>query len=279
MTDVHDAREALGARLRELRRTAGLTNRKLARLSGWHESKVSKIEYGRIMPSDTDIRAYCQHADAADQLPDLLATLHNIDSAYLEWRRILATGMSRRQQKSVKLEAEARNLRIYSTQVVPGLLQTAEYAEGLFRRHIEFYRVPDDLDSAVAKRMERQRVLYQRDHRFHFVMGEQSLYTTVGNDGVMRGQLDRLASMIGMPRITLGIVPATAEALIVSTSFVMFDNNMVMVEGTAAELTITQPRELAIYGRAFDTLAKQAVTADKARALIMSAIDLRRGAE
>ncbi len=231
------------------------------------------------MPSDTDIRAYCQHADAADQLPDLLATLHNIDSAYLEWRRILATGMSRRQQKSVKLEAEARNLRIYSTQVVPGLLQTAEYAEGLFRRHIEFYRVPDDLDSAVAKRMERQRVLYQRDHRFHFVMGEQSLYTTVGNDGVMRGQLDRLASMIGMPRITLGIVPATAEALIVSTSFVMFDNNMVMVEGTAAELTITQPRELAIYGRAFDTLAKQAVTADKARALIMSAIDLRRGAE
>ncbi|SUA77670.1 DNA-binding transcriptional repressor PuuR [Nocardia otitidiscaviarum] len=189
MTGVDEAREALGARLRELRRRSGLTGRRLAELSGWHPSKVSKIEYGRISPSDADIRAYCAHTDAADQLADLLATLHNIDTAYLEWRRILATGVQRRQQKSVKLEAAARILRVYTTQVVPGLLQTAEYAEAILRRHIEFYRVPDDVDEGVAKRMERQRVLYQRDHRFHFLVSEQSLYTTVGSDEIMRGQL------------------------------------------------------------------------------------------
>lgn len=244
-------------------------------MSGWHESKVSKIEYGRIKPSDADIHAYCEHTDASDQLADLLATLHNIDSAYLEWRRILATGMKRRQQKSVKLEAEARNLRVYTTQVVPGLLQTAEYAEALLRPHIEFYQIPDDLEEGVSKRMERQRILYQRDHLFHFLVSEQSLHTTVGNDDVMRGQLDRLGSIIGMPRITIGIIPATAEALIVSTSFVMFDNRMVMVEGTAAELTITQPREIAIYGRAFDILARQSVTGEAARTLINAALDRR----
>ncbi|WP_282776617.1 MULTISPECIES: DUF5753 domain-containing protein [unclassified Nocardia] len=149
----------------------------------------------------------------------------------------------------------------------------------LLRRHIEFYQVPDDVDEGVAKRMERQRVLYQRDHRFHFLVSEQSLYTTVGSDEIMRGQLDRMASIIGMPRITLGVIPATAEALIVSTSFVMFDNRMVMVEGTAAELTITQPREVSIYGRAFDMLASQSVTGEPARAIIRKALGIRSRAD
>lgn len=269
MTDnVHNARAVLGAKLRELRVAARLTNRKLAQLAGWHESKVSKIEFARIKPSDSDIRAYCRHCDAEDQLPDLLATLHTIDVAYLEWRKILGTGVRRRQQKSLRLEATAAVIRDYQPQIVPGLLQTAEYAAAKLKRGIEFHQVPDDLDEAVAKRMERQRVLYRRDHLFHFVIAEQALRTTVGDDEVMRGQLDRLSSLVGMPRVTIGIVPATAEALVVSTNFVMFDNQMVMVEGTAAELTITQPREIAVYGRAFDLLAGQAVSGKHARELI-----------
>ncbi|WP_245721936.1 DUF5753 domain-containing protein [Nocardia crassostreae] len=206
----------------------------------------------------------------------MLATLHNIDTAYLEWRRILSTGLKRRQQKSLRIEADATFLRGYQTQVVPGLLQTAEYATALLRRSIEFYRIPDDLDEGVSTRMERQRILYQRDHRFHFLLAEQGLHSTVGGDDVMAGQLDRLASMIGMPRVALGVIPSMAEVLVVSTSFVLFDNRMVMVEGTAAELTITQPREVALYGRAFDTLARQAVTGKAARELIMNALDKRR---
>lgn len=277
VTEVHTAREALGVRLRELRRTAGLTNRRLAQLSGWHESKVSKIEFARIKPSDDDLRAYCRHCNAEDQLPDLLATLHNIEVAYLEWRKILGTGLKRRQQKSLELEAEARIIRDYQPQIIPGLLQTAEYATAKLTRGMEFHRVPDDLDEAVSKRMERQRVLYQRDHKFHFVIAEQALCTTVGTDTVMIGQLDRLNAIIGMPRVTIGIVPAGAEALVVSTNFAMFDNRLVMVEGTAAELTITQPREIAVYGRAFDILAKQAVYGGAARDLIRAALDRRRG--
>lgn len=265
---VHDARSALGARLRELRRSAGLTNRALARLTGWHESKVSKIEFARIKPSDADIRAYCTYCHAEDELPDLLATLHDIEVAYLEWRKILGTGLKRRQEKSLQLEASASIIRDYQPQIVPGLLQTAEYAAAKLRRGMEFHRVPDDLDDAVAKRMERQRVLYQRDHRFHFVVAEQALRTTVGDDAVMAGQLDRLVALLGMPRVTIGIVPAEAEALVVSTNFVMFDDRLVMVEGTAAELTISRPQEVAVYGRAFDLLAGQSVTGQRARELI-----------
>ncbi|GAA5053925.1 helix-turn-helix domain-containing protein [Nocardia callitridis] len=275
MTDIHDAREALGAQLRELRRTAGLTGRRLAQLSGWHETKVSKIEYARISPSDADIRAYCEHTGAQDRLEDLLATRHNIDAAYLEWRKVLGGGYKRRQQKSVKLEAEAKLLRAYQTQIIPGLLQTAEYATAFLRRLIEFYRMANDLEAGVSARMERQRVLYQRDHKFSFLLAEQALYSTVGNDDVMIGQLDRLSTLAGMPRVTIGIIPFDSEVRIVSTSFVLFDNRMVMVEGTAAELTITQPREIALYGRAFDTLAGQSVTGEAARGLIRRALEAR----
>ncbi|SUA75173.1 Helix-turn-helix [Nocardia otitidiscaviarum] len=272
---VYDAREALGARLRELRRAAGLTGRRLAELSGWHESKVSKLESAITKPSDADLRAYCEHTGNNDQLPDLLATLHNIDAAYVEWRRVLSTGLKRRQQKSLRIEAEAKDIRVYQPQIVPGLLQTPEYAEAKLRAGIEFYRIPNDLAEGVAKRMERQQILYKRDHRFHFVIAEQALHGTVGNDEVMIGQLDRLSAAIGMPRVTIGIVPAQAEVLVVSSNFAMYDDRLVMVEGTAAELTITQPREIAIYGRAFNILASQSVTGKTARALIYKARETR----
>ncbi len=259
-----------------MRRDAGVSGRELAALAGWHESKVSRIEHGKNQPSSGDIRAYCRHCDANEQLADLLATLHNIDAAYLEYRRLLGAGVKRGQQLYAKLEAEAKVIRNYDPQIIPGLLQTADYAEAKLRSVIEFYQLPNDIDAGVSKRMERQQVLYQRDHRFHFIISERSLYTTVGSDDVMIGQLDRLHSIIGMPRVTLGIVPLMANAQVVLENFTMFDKRMVKVEGHTAEITITQPREIALYGRAFDVLARQSVTGDKARDLIRAAVDRRR---
>lgn len=206
----------------------------------------------------------------------MLATLHAVDSAYLEWRRVLGGGIRRAQQLVMKNEAAARIIRNYEPQVIPGLLQTAEYAEAKLRSVIQFYNLPDDLDSGVSKRIERQQILYKRGHRFHFLVGEKSLYGTVGNDRVMIGQLDRLLSIIGMPRVALGIVPLTAETVVSVENFMMFDNRMVKVEGHTAELTVTQPREIALYGRAFDVLAGQSVTGEKARRLIRAALDIRR---
>lgn len=267
---VQDARESLGQRLREIRRDAGVTGRELAAREGWHESKVSRIEHGRNKPSGDDIRAYCRHCSAGDQLNDLLASLHNIDAAYIEYRRMLSAGLKRGQQLYAKLEAEAKLIRNHEPQIIPGLLQTAEYAEAKFRSVVEFFRLPNDIDEGVSRRMARQNILYERDHRFHFIISERSLYTTVGGDEVMLGQLDRL------PRVTLGIVPLTAEAIVVVENFMMFDDRMVKVEGHTAELTITQPREIALYGKAFDVLAGQAVTGRAARDLITAAM-ARRG--
>ena len=273
---VNEAREALGLRLRELRRDAGLTGRKLAELAGWHESKTSKIEYGRQTPSETDLRAWCAHTDSLDQLPDLVATLRNIEAAYLEWRRVLGTGTRRRQKFSVKLENESSAMRWYEPTIVPGLLQTPEYAAGILRKIISFYDIPDDLAEGVATRIERQRVLYHGDHRFSFVIAEQVLHTTVDSDPVMIGQLDRLMMAMGLPRVTLGIVPTRAAYEAPATNgFIMFDNEMVHVETASAELAINQPREIAQYGRLFARLTELAVYGDPARDLIRAEMERR----
>ncbi|MEU6563148.1 helix-turn-helix domain-containing protein [Nocardia nova] len=272
---VQQQQEALGARLRELRLSAGLSGSELARRAGWHQTRVPKIEYGKTKPTEPDIRLWCELTDSQRQVPDLIATARNIASAYLEWRRILNAGTKRRQQVSLQLAEKTQLTRVYQPTLIPGILQTAEYAQAILKRSIEFHRIPDDLEAGVAKRLERQQLLYRGERKFHILAAEQALYTTVGDDGVMLGQLDRLLAAIGLPRVTFGIVPRTAELPMQTTNFVMFDDKTVMVETPAAELTVTQPREVSIYGRTFDVLVGQSTTGEAARELIRKAIDTR----
>lgn len=113
-SSVHQAREALGHRLRDLRKDAGLTGRGLAELAGWHSSKVSKLEFGKQNLSEADIRVWCQHTGAESQIADLIATARHIKAMYVEWRRMLGTGTRRRQNASRTLEAQTRLMRWYS---------------------------------------------------------------------------------------------------------------------------------------------------------------------
>ena len=167
-------------------------------------------------------------------------------------------------------------MRWYEPLLVPGILHTVEYAEAVMRRVIEFYEIPDDLDAGVAERIERQQTLYRGNHRFHFLITQQAILTTVGDSDVMIGQLDRLLAVMSLPRITLGIIPTFAEYRVPTNQFIMFDNRLVHVETVSAELTIKQPREIALYAKAFEELTKLAVIGNDARALITAALDHRR---
>jgi hypothetical protein len=164
----------------------------------------------------------------------------------------------------------------YEPVLVPGLLHTAEYAGAVLRRVIDFYEIPDDLDAGVAARMERQQILYKGDHRFRFILAQQALYTRVGDDAVMIGQLDRLLTVLSLPRVRLGIVPSGHPYRVPTNQFIMFDDHTVHVETVSAELTISQPRELALYARMFQELSRLAVYGPSARALIRAALDERR---
>ncbi|MBF6358230.1 helix-turn-helix transcriptional regulator [Nocardia higoensis] len=278
MSSPLEAVEALGQRLREIRRRAGLSGRDLAALTGWHESKVSKYEYGRLRPTDDVIRAYCLHADADDQLEDLLATLHGVDAAYMEMRRQLGRGLGATQASLVKLAEETTVTRIVQNVVVPGILQTAEYARAILEYAVVRHRLAvGDVDGGVEKRLERQQFLYRGDRRFRILVGEQALWTTVGSEEVMAGQLDRLIAVSSVSRVTLGVIPARAALPMQFHNFVMFDDRLVTVETLSAELRITRPREIATYGQAFDLIAEQAVTGERARALILDVLRRRTG--
>ncbi len=140
------------------------------------------------------------------------------------------------------------------------------------RRVIDFYKVPDDLDSGVATRMERQQILYRGDHRFHIVIAEQALHTTVGDAAIMVGQLDRILAAMALPRLRFGVIPAHAEYRVPTNQFIMFDDRLVQVETVSAELTISQPQEIALYLRAFRELAEQAVHGEAARELVTASL-------
>lgn len=272
-SQVQQAKEALGARLREIRKDANLTGRALASLGGWHPAKITKIEYGRQNPSEDDLRAWCRHCQATDQTPDLIATARNIESMYIEWKRQLRTGLKRQQEASAPLYERAHLFRIYHPALIPGLFQTAEYVAAIMRKSRTLLEIPDDVDDAVATRMERQRVLYAGDRRFLVILEEQALRTRVGDVDVMAGQLDRLMAVMGLQRVSLGIIPSTgARQVWPSEGFFIFDGTTVRVETVSAHLTITQPREIALYAKTFESLQRSAVHGQPARALISSAL-------
>ena len=277
-TSVHQAREALGHRLRDLRKDAGLTGRQLADRAGWPNSKVSKIEYARQPPTEADIRVWCAQCHAEDQVAELVATVRRIEAMHVEWRRMLRTGTRRRRAASVRIEAETKLFRWYEPLLVPGILHTAEYARAFLARVIDFYDIPDDLDAEVAARMERQQFLYQGEHSFRFILAEQALHTLVGSAEVMIGQLDRLLNTQSLPRVSLGIVPTRSPYRLPTIQFIMFDDRLVNIETVSAELTISQPREIALYAKAFQELSEMAVYGTDARDLIAEALTHLRSA-
>ncbi|WP_344896442.1 Scr1 family TA system antitoxin-like transcriptional regulator [Actinomadura meridiana] len=121
--------------------------------------------------------------------------------------------------------------------------------------------------------MERQQFLYDGDRRYNVLLGEQALYTNVGGHDVLRGQLDRLLAILTLPRLSLGVIPTKAAyQLWPGNSFIMFDERVVMVETYSAELTITQPHEIALYGKAFTALQRSAVYGRPTRDLIARAL-------
>jgi transcriptional regulator with XRE-family HTH domain len=272
---VDDARAALGARLRELRRAAHLSGIDLAARCGWHSSKISRIERGKQAPSEADLAAWCEACGNLAVLDDLVANLRNLRSMYLEWQRTLAAGHAHRQRQSIELEDQTRLIRWFEPDTIPGLLQTEDYARAILRACIAITDGRDDLEEAVAIRVARKRVLQRGRHRFHILIGEAALRRTVGDSAVMTGQLNALLEDLKRPNLHLGIIPLDAQYRAPATNFVLYDRTQVITETVSAELTITRPSEIALHEKTFAQLAEQAAYSDAARALINAALKRR----
>jgi transcriptional regulator with XRE-family HTH domain len=273
LSSAQAARKLIADRLGEIRRDAGLTGRELAARCGWSESKTSRIEGGKTVPSDADLRDWCRACEAADQADDLVAANRTADSMYVQWRRRHRTGMRRVQEDLLAQYDSTRAFHIYCSNVVPGILQTPPYAEALITMITDFQNTPRDVAQAVALRVERARSLYRADHSFAILLEETVLKYRLGDAGVMAGQLGHLLEIMSLPAVSLGIIPADAQrAVWPLEAFYMFDSRLVTIETLTAEINVTAPSEVQDYARAFADLARSAVLGAAARAIVAAAI-------
>lgn len=273
-SSVQRARQQLAERLRDIRRDAGMDGRALSAAAGWNPAKTSRIETAKQAPSEADIAAWCKVCRAEREVPDLVAALRAADSMYVEHRRLNRAGMRRRQDRARPLYERTRLFKAYCPSVVPGWLQTPQYAAALLSSITEFRGTPDDVTEAVAARMKRNRILDSGNHRFVLLLEETVLRYRIGGAGVMAGQLARLAEATAVPSVALGVIPSAAPERPAwpLEQFTVFDDERVHVELLSAHVTVTAPGEITLYVRAFERLARLAAYGEEARELIAAAI-------
>lgn len=273
-SNVHEARIALGKRLRELREQADLKAKELAAALAWHPTKVSKIENGKQTPTDDEIVAWTQATNADAETANLVASLHTLESQHAEWRHLMRTGIRPRQNELAERDQKTRLFRVFESTVIPGLLQTSEYARGRFAEAIRTFGLANDVNQAVEGRMKRQDIFYRPDKRFHFVLTEAALRFRMCPPAVMLGQLDRLISLSSLPNVRLGIISfKTVYTVSPWHGFWLYDDETVLVETYSAGLNLAQPQEIALYRKIFDELAEVASYGRAARAIITRAVE------
>lgn len=261
--------------MRELRTQAKLTIRQLGEATAQHYTRVSKIENGVQLPTEHDIVEWCRVCAAEQHANDLLATLRAADSAYLEFRRQSRAGMKRVLGPHTQQRYEQTKVfRIYEHNVIPGLFQTPEYTAAMLKFWIRFLGTPNDLEEAVAIRMQRQEILRRGGKRFVALLEEQAIRTWFGDAEIQAGQLGRLLELMSMPNVSLGIIPLMTEREAVgSVGFWIFDDALVALETPTASIQVTQPAECNMYARMFEALKGGAVYGREARNLILKTLD------
>jgi transcriptional regulator with XRE-family HTH domain len=270
--EVEQARQILGGRLRDIRKEARVSGRQLGALAGWHFTKISKIEHGHTMPSAADIELWCFHCGADSQIPDLTAAARGIEKMYVELKRLLRSGTAAYQRELLKEETRTRHFRIFNPAVIPGALQTQEYATTRLTEFADMVGIPADVEDTVTARMERGRLLASGDRLFHFVLGEHALRAALADPDVMADQLGHLLEISRLPRLRLGIVPTRVRHYMTFCGFWIFDNRAVQLETYSAAITVTQPREIAMYAKVFEHYSGRARYGQQARDLISQAL-------
>ncbi|KKD03345.1 helix-turn-helix domain-containing protein [Streptomyces sp. WM6386] len=266
-------RRKLGAELRALRTSAGLTSGEAARLVGWHQSKVSRIETGASGVKPADVRllldAYAVH-DA--QLRELLLVLAGSDEGggrhhwWHQYRGVLPPTY----RDFISLESQAGAMRTLETSVVPGLLQTPEYARAVTRAAVNGLGTePDErLDALVEVRLARQDVLRAEPPlKLSAVLDEAVLRREIGGPDVMARQLRRLMEAARLPQVRIQVLPFAAGAHIgITGPFVIFsfsstsDLDVVVLDHLTSSLYLERKEDLQAYTEAFNALQIHALS-------------------
>ncbi|MEO3809619.1 helix-turn-helix transcriptional regulator [Sphaerisporangium sp. B11E5] len=250
-------RRQLAGRLRELRKHAGLSIEDAAQRLECSTAKISRIETAQRGVIPRDVRDLCEIYGIGPAETDALMTMAREAREPGWWQAY----DHRDFRLYLGLEAEASAITIYDTCAVPGILQTARYADAIIRGVLPGIR-EEVLKERVDARMKRQSLLHGESPPHHLVLLDESiLHRHVGGREIMREQMERLIDTASLPRVTIQVVPFTAGAHIgFNSAFTLLEmadsrvSDVVYTESIVRMEYFEKPTELALYREAIEHL-------------------------
>ncbi|MGA5354062.1 helix-turn-helix domain-containing protein [Streptomyces thermodiastaticus] len=262
-------RRRLGRKLRSLRDAQRLTLEDVAAKAGWlTTAKLSRLETARsaAKPADVEKLLDLYGVDDAELRGALLSLAR--EGAQRGWWHSYRGVLSPVYEDLISLEHEATSVRTWQMGVIPGLLQTGDYAREIISTTAMTEGV--DVDPLVEVRLARQVVL-TREHPVSLwaIIAEGALRTRSSGDGVMREQLSRLLDRARRPNVTIQILPTDAPPHVGqmgSYSLLSFDDgadlDVVHVESLTSALYVEEAEQVAVYREAFERLRAAALPPD-----------------
>jgi transcriptional regulator with XRE-family HTH domain len=259
-------RKRLGIELRRLREQADLTCEDVGHRLDCSGTRISRIETGRISIRPGDVRELLEIYGVTGTEADLLVQLAR-EARQKGWWHTYGRALPAWFEAYVGLEAAAVRFRDFQSMVIPGLLQTEDYARAVLRA-APYPGSADDIDRQIALRMERQNILVQPSPPdLWLVLTESVVRVQIGGPSVMRLQLRRLIDVAERPIVTLQVLPFTTTAHVHPISpFTILefpdaaDPTIVYTEHLTGSLFLEADEEVSRYTVVFDHLRAEALS-------------------
>jgi transcriptional regulator with XRE-family HTH domain len=269
----------LAAELRRMRDAATMTGEEAAARLGWSASKISRIETGQTPASLADLRRLLDVYEVFGSQRERLELLVE-SAAQRGWWDAYADTLGPEYAALIALETEAQSVRWYSPMLVPGLLQTEQYAREVIRSGL-LIAPPGEVERRVQVKMTRQRVLTKDDPlKLSVILDEAAILRPVGSPEIMREQLGHLASVAGLPNVTIQVLPlaagthpATSGEFTILGFPELVAPDVVYLENMTSDLYVEREGDVYRYAIAFDRLRALALSTDESAALIAAQAD------
>jgi transcriptional regulator with XRE-family HTH domain len=262
----------LGQRLRAIREDRGLTLQKAARLLNRTPSSLSKLETGKRGIRRPALEYILDHYELTD--PAERQALYDLakDSGKKGWWLRYEGKVSASMLDYISIEAEATSSRTFQLHLIPGLLQTEDYARAVIDSTISLGD-PHDVEGLTELRMRRQRILDRKiPLQLWAILSEAVLYQQFGGVDVMRRQLQHLLDAATLPNVTLQVLPFAAGAHPGHngsfTSLVTGDLSVVLVENQTTGLYLEELVDILYHDMIFDHLRAASLAPSDSIAMI-----------
>ena len=271
-------RRRLALELRRLREAARLTCEEVAEHLECSASKISRVETGRVSVSPRDVRDMLElYGVPADQRESLVQLAR--DSRQKGWWHAYSDTMQPQMATYIGLESAASEIRIYEVSLIPGLLQTEDYARAVIRAGM-VNSPAEDIERRVSLLMARQPAVVRDDPpKVWAVLDEAALRRRVGGSGLMRLQLEHLLAQAALPNVAVQVIPfaggahpAMGRPFIILVFPERVDTDVVYLEDLTSALYLEDVAEVDRYNVFFNHLRATALSFDDSAALITSVL-------